>query len=45
MLDVMSFKHKIDFVVCKTMLKIDIKIGDDICVKDYARLTSVCIAN
>ena len=42
MFDVMSFKHKIDFVVCKTLLKMDIKIGDDICVKDYARLISEC---
>lgn len=45
MFHVMSLKQKIDFVVCKTLLEIDIKIGDDICVKDYARLTSVCIAN
>jgi hypothetical protein len=38
-------KQKIDFFVCKTLSKTDIKIGDDICVKDYARLISECKAN
>ena len=38
-------KQKIHVVVCKTLLKMDIKIGDDICVKDYARLIQESVAN